>query len=280
LLSCLNNLFMYKVIITAGKKGSSLNLKELLHYRDLFLTLAYRDFKVRYAQTFLGLAWAIIQPLVTLLILVVVFGQVAKIDTKGVPYPIFVMTGMSLWTFFSYVMSQSGTSIIAAQSMIQKIYFPRLIIPFSKAIVGFIDFGITLLFLLGMIIYYQFLPSSNIVFFPIFIILTILSSMAVGVWLSTLTIRYRDFQHVVPFMVQLGLYVTPIAYPADLIPQKYQFVYYLNPMAGIVEGARWSMFATESINEYSYLSFMLVFVLLISGLWYFKKNEAVMADIV
>lgn len=275
---------MQKIVVDSNKKGISLNIKELMSYKDLFFVLAYRDYRIRYAQTLLGFLWAFLQPFATLIIFVVVFGKVAKIDTGTIPYPLFAITGMSAWTYFSFVMSQSGNSIITAQGMVQKIYFPRLIIPLSKAVVGLVDFGITFLFIIILMIYYHYPPSLNIVFLPVFILLAIISSLSVGIWLSALTVRYRDFQHIVPFLVQFGLYATPTGYPAELVtkslPTWASFIYFLNPMAGVVEGFRWSILGGTAPNYFSYISFIMIILLFISSLFYFRKIEKVMADIV
>src|SRR5690606_8647198 len=275
---------MSRLIVDAGKKGIQLNLRELYQYKDLFLILAYRDLRVRYAQTFLGLLWAILQPLATLIIFTVVFGRVAKVDTEGVPYPLFAVCGMAAWAYFAFVLNQSGNSIIGAQEMVKKIYFPRLVIPLSKALVGFVDFAIAFLFLLALLIVYGFMPSPNIVWLPIFIFLTILTGLSAGIWLSALTIRYRDFQHVVPFLVQFGLYATPIAYPSEMIagnlPALGTALYYMNPMAGVVEGFRWCIIGGQAPHYLSYISFGVMTILFVSGLFYFRKVERVMADIV
>ncbi|MFY0628620.1 MAG: ABC transporter permease [Reichenbachiella sp.] len=275
---------MEKTIINANQKGLNLGLKELIKYKDLFLILAYRDYRVRYAQTYLGFVWAFLQPALTLLIFTLVFGKAAKIDTGDIPYPVFAITGMSAWAYFSFVMSQAGNSIIGAQNMIKKIYFPRLVIPLGKGLVGLIDFGITFLFLGVIMIIYNFSPSYNIIFLPLFFIANIVSALAVGIWISALTVRYRDFTHIVPFMVQFGLYVTPIAYPAELlvkrVPEWISLVYFLNPVAGIVEGFRFCILGTPFTNWYSLISFGVMTLLFISGLFYFKKTEKVMADIV
>lgn len=271
-------------IIDANNKKLSLGLKELFQYKDLFWTLANRDYKVRYAQTFLGFGWAFLQPLITLVIFVLVFGKAAKVDTGDIPYPLFAMVGQSAWTYFAFVLAQSGNSIIGAQNMVKKIYFPRLIIPLSKAVVGFVDYVIALLMMVILMIYFQILPSINIVFLPIFILLTIVSSLAVGIWLSSLTIRYRDFKHIVPFMVQFGLYATPVGYPAELViqnaPKWVSYLYFLNPMAGIVQGYRFAILGSEPPGGLSYISFVVVVLLFVSSLFYFKRIERVMADIV
>lgn len=275
---------MAKVIVDANKGSFSLNLKELFSYRDLFLILAYRDLRVRYAQTFLGLAWAIVQPLITLMIFTLVFGRFVKVNTDGVPYPVFALCGMVSWTYFAFVMNQSGNSIIGAQEMVKKIYFPRLVIPLSKAVVGLVDLSIAFLLLIGLLIYYQVPVSVNVFWLPVFLALTILSGLAAGIWLSALSIRFRDFQHVIPFLVQVGLYATPIAYPEEVVIGTLSdfgvFLFYLNPLAGIVEGFRWSILDYGSLHSVSYISFGMVVVLFITGLFYFKKVERIMADIV
>jgi lipopolysaccharide transport system permease protein len=246
--------------------------------------LAYRDLRVRYAQTFLGLLWAVIQPLATIAIFTVVFGRAVKVDTGDIPYPLFAVCGMASWSYFGFVLSQSGNSVISSQEMIKKIYFPRLVIPLSKAIVGFVDFVVAFAFILAFMWFYGVAPSANIVFLPVFVVLTIVSALAVGIWLSALTIRYRDFQYIVPFLVQFGLYATPVGYPAALIvknlPEWGVMLFSLNPMAGIVEGFRWAILGGSPPGIYAYYSFAMVFALFGSGLYYFKKIERVMADIV
>ncbi|MBA3706913.1 MAG: ABC transporter permease [Bacteroidetes bacterium] len=268
-------------IIDAGKSRIVTDFKELYRYRDLFLTLSWRDFRVRYAQTTIGLLWALLQPLITLLVLSLVFGKFVGVETK-IPHLLFTVTGLSVWTYFSYVMTNSGNSIIASQGMVQKIYFPRLIIPLSKAVVGLIDFGISLLILIALLIYYGIMPTSHVWLAPLFILVGMIAALAAGIWLSALTVRYRDFQHVVPFIVQIGLYITPIAYPADFATQKLPkwaaTLYYLNPMAGVVQGFRWSLFGGTPPGDLFWISFVMVLILFISGLAYFRKIEDDMAD--
>lgn len=272
------------LVIDASRSSLSLGLRELRQYKDLFLVMAYRDLRVRYAQTFLGLVWAVIQPLSTLLIFSLLFGTAINIDTGGVPYPFFAMTGMALWTYFSFVMSNSGQSIIQSQNMIKKVYFPRLVIPLSKALVGLVDFVIVFVLLIVLAIYYQIDLSPNVVWVPVFILLNMICALAVGIWLSALTVRYRDFQHVVPFVVQFGLYATPVGFPAKLIadrlPEWAAAIYYLNPMAGIIEGFRWALIGGGAPGELSMISFGMVILLFIGGLIYFKRVEKVMPDLV
>jgi lipopolysaccharide transport system permease protein len=271
-------------IIDAKKRKLFPSFSELRNYKDLFLTLAWRDFRVRYAQTTIGFLWAFIQPLVTLIVLNVVFGQFADVNTGGVPHILFTITGLSVWTYFSYVLTNSGNSIIAAQGMIQKIYFPRLIVPLSKAVVGLIDFIITLLILIALMIYFQYPVSPNVIYAPLFIIVGMMAALAVGIWLSALTVRFRDFQHMVPFMVQIGLYATPVAYPAEIaserLPNWFMTIYYLNPMAGVVQGFRWSVLGGEFPGNMMFISFGVVLLLFVSSLMYFRSVEDKMADFV
>lgn len=271
---------MPTLIIDAERRGWRLNLRELVDYRELLFILAWRDFRVRYAQTLLGVVWGVVQPVVTLLILIVIFGRGLKVDSGPLPYSVFALAGLAAWSYFSYLLSNAGTSIVGAAHMVQKIYFPRLILPLSKAIVGFVEFGITFVFLVALMIYYRIPVSPHVAWSPLFLLLTVAAGMAAGLWLSALTIRYRDFQHIVPFMVRIGLYVTPIAYPASVVPEQYRTAYYLlNPMAGVVEGFRWSTVGGPPPDFWAWVSFLVLFVLLVSGLFYFKRVERVMADI-
>jgi lipopolysaccharide transport system permease protein len=274
---------MSEKIIVSNKRQLFPDFSEVFRYKDLFFTLAWRDFRVRYAQTTIGLLWALLQPLITLLILSLVFGTFIAVKTP-VPHLLFTLAGMSIWTYFSYVMTNAGSSIISSQNMIKKIYFPRIIIPFSKALVGLIDYGITLIMLITLMLYYGIAPSANVLFAPLFLILGILAALGAGIWLSALTVRYRDFQHVVPFIVQIGLYLTPIAYPAEYatshLPKWAATLYYLNPMAGIVQGFRWSLFGGEAPNEFLLITIITVIVLFVSSLLFFKRIEDEMADLV
>ena len=270
-------------VIDASKSSLFPDLKELRAYKDLFWTLAWRDFRVRYAQTTLGLLWALLQPLITLAILSLVFGKFVGVKTE-VPSLVFTMTGMTLWTYFSFVLTNSGNSIIANQGMVKKIYFPRIIIPLSKAAVGLIDLVIAFGILCALLIYYGVGLSGNVIFAPIFIVIAMIAALSVGIWLSALTVRFRDFQHIVPFIVQLGLYITPIAYPAKFasqhLPEWALTIYYLNPMTGVIQGFRWALFGGDFPGVLSLISFGGIILLFISGLIYFRKVESKMADFV
>jgi lipopolysaccharide transport system permease protein len=274
---------MSKLIIDANKKSIVPNIKELIRYRDLFLTLSWRDFKVRYAQTTIGLVWAILQPVVTIAIMSIVFGRFVGVETP-VPHLLYTVSGMAIWTYFSYVLTNSGNSIISAQGMVKKIYFPRLIIPLSKAVVGLIDLTIVIFILIFLMIYYGVTPTANVWLAPVFIFIAMLFSLGAGIWLSALTVRFRDFQHVLPFIVQIGMYVTPIAYPAEFavqsLPDWAATIYFLNPMAGIIQGFRWALFGGMAPDMYFWISISMVIVLFVSSLFYFRKVEDEMADYV
>ena len=270
---------MQQTIIKPQHNPFKLNFKELYQYRELLWTLTYRDIRIKYAQTALGLAWAVLNPMLTVAILSFIFGVIAKVDTGDVPHIIYTLAGMCGWTYFQAVMTSAGESIIGAQGMVKKIYFPRLVIPLSKAITAFIDLAVVLACMGGLMLIYQFPPSSNIVFLPFFILIAIIAGLAGGIWMSALTIRYRDFKHITPMILRLGMYATPIAFPASMVPEKYLLIYYLNPMAGVVEGVRWSIIGGPPPNQFVYLSFALITLFLIAGLLYFNKIERIMADI-
>ncbi len=274
-----------QLIIEPRRSLLQMDWRELYAYRELLFTLTYRDLRVRYAQTAIGVLWAVLNPLFTLLILAFVFGVVARVDTgmmsDGTPIPslLFTCAGMAGWTYFATLLSDAGSSIIGAQGMVKKIYFPRLIIPLSKALTSFIDFAIVLVFMVLMMLYYGIAPTANLLYFPLFFLVAVLSGLAGGIWMSALTIRFRDFQHITPLMLRLGMYATPIAYPTSAVPEQYRVLFYCNPMSGVVEGMRWSLLGGEPINPYSYISFGVIAVLFVLGLLYFKKVERVMADI-
>lgn len=274
----------YTLRVQADDSSFKLNIKELLLYKDLFFVLAYRDLRIRYAQTFIGLLWAFIQPAFTLLIVSVVFGKFVRVDTGTIPHPLFAVSGIAVWTYFSFVLSQAGNSLIGAQEMLKKIYFPRLVIPFSKAVVGLVDFAVALVIMTIMFFYYGYVPSSNILFLPLILLLVIMVSLAAGIWLSALSIRYRDFQYIIPFLVQFGLYITPVAYPITVVsnnlPDWATLIYYLNPMAGLIEGFRWCLFGGAFPSTVLLLSIVSVIILFITSIYYFRKTEKIMADII
>ncbi|MCB0763117.1 MAG: ABC transporter permease [Flavobacteriales bacterium] len=260
------------------------DIRELASYRDLFLTLALRDIRVRYAQTVLGLSWAFFQPLATLGIMILIFGRAVKVDTAGVPYPMFAITGISAWAYFAFVLKESGSSIISAQEVVRKIYFPRLIIPLSKAAVGLVDLFVALLVLGVIFVIYGITPSARFPLAFAYLAGIMVAAVGVGIWISALTIRFRDLQHVVPFLIQFGVFISPVAYPAEVVasnlPRYAQVLYYLNPMAGLIEGYRWSLIGVGDPGGLCYLSIASAAVLLVTGLVYFRSIERVVADLV
>jgi lipopolysaccharide transport system permease protein len=260
------------------------DLRELFAHRDLFLTLAIRDLKVRYAQTVLGLAWAVVQPLATLIIMTLIFGRAVRVDTGGTPYPLFAIVGISAWGYFAFVIKESGGSIIGAQEIVRKIYFPRLIIPLSKAAVGLMDLLVALVMMVCLFLWYGIAPGTHAVAAPLYLLLIIVFALGIGIWISALTIRFRDLQHVVPFMIQFGLFVTPVAYPSSAItaslPHWAQVLYFLNPMAGVVEGWRWSILGVGDPGGLGWLSLASGGILFFSSFIYFRSMERVVADLV
>lgn len=273
-----------KIVVDAKAWRSLPNIRELIDHRDLFLTLAYRDIRVRYAQTLLGLLWALVQPLATLIILTLVFGRAVKVDTGNIPYPLFAVTGVSAWTYFSFVLKESGSSIIGAQEVVRKIYFPRLIIPLSKAAVGLMDLVVALVLMAALFVYYGQTPHWGMALALVYLLGIIIASLGVGLWVSALTIRFRDLQHVVPFAIQFGLFVTPVAYPAasvtSTLPYWAQVLYFINPMAGLVEAYRWALLGIGDPGGLCYISFFVTFILFVTGVLYFRRMERTVADMI
>jgi lipopolysaccharide transport system permease protein len=255
-------------------------IKECWQYRDLLRMLSYRDIRVRYAQTVLGLAWAIINPLVSVLLLYFVFGVVIKVDSQGVPPLLFSMAGICSWNYFSRVVGEAGISVIGAQSLVKKVYFPRLIIPLSKSIAALIDLFIVLLILGGMMVFYRIpLHWQALMVIP-FTFLAILAGIAFGVWVAALTIRFRDFTHILPLILRIGMFLSPIAYGASLVPHSYRWAFNLNPLTGIIEGYRWALFNTSLDIGSVWASVVVIFMVLVAGIWYFLRMDQYIADII
>lgn len=256
--------------------------QDLWRYRELFYFLAWRDILVRYKQTVVGVAWAVIRPLLTMLILTFVFGRLAKMDAGGVPYPILVMCGMLPWQFFSTAMSESGQSLVRNSGMVSKVYFPRLIIPVSSVITSLVDFLISAVILVCVMIYYQYVPGWEVIVLPAFVALAFAAAFGVGVWVSALMVRYRDFRFIVPFVVQFGLYISPVGFQSGVVPEQWRWVYSINPMVGVIDGFRWAVLGGEHAIYWPGLlmSVVLVIVLIYSGIWFFRKTEKTFADII
>lgn len=255
-------------------------IKETFQYYDLLHMLTYRDIRVRYAQTFFGMAWAIINPVVSVLLLYFVFGIVIKVDTGGIPPLLYTMTGICSWNYFARVVGEAGSSIIGAQSLVKKVYFPRILIPLAKAISAILDLIIVLILLLIMLMVYQVSFRWQMLMIIPLSIMTVFSGIAFGVWVASLTIRFRDFSHIIPLVLRIGMFLSPIAYGAALVPAEYRWAFNLNPLAGIIEGFRWALLGTD-FNSMSLLSSSLVICLvLIGGVWYFLRLDKYIADIV
>ena len=270
-----------ELVIEAGRTEKQY-WKDLWRYRELFYFLAWRDILVRYKQTAIGIAWALIRPFLTMVVFTVVFGQLAKLPSQGVPYPILVFAGLLPWQFFSNALSECSSSLIGNANLISKVYFPRLIVPTSAVIVSFVDFLISGMILLGLMIWYNFVPDWRILTLPIFILISCAASMGVGLWLAALTVQYRDFRFIVPFIIQFGLYISPVGFSSSIVPEQWRLLYSLNPMVGVIDGFRWAILggaATIYLPGF-FLSLTLVSLLLWSGIWYFRKMERTFADVI
>ena len=270
-----------KLIIEAGKTEGRY-WKDIWQYRELFYFLSWRDILVRYKQTVIGIAWAVIRPLLTMIILTIIFGKIAKLPSEGVPYPILVFAAMLPWQFFSNALSEAGNSLIGNANLISKIYFPRLIIPTSAVVTSFIDFLISGIILAGLMVWYQFVPGWRILSLPIFIIIAFAAAMGAGLWLTALNVKYRDFRYVIPFIVQVGLYISPVGFSSSIVPDKWRLLYSINPMVGVIDGFRWALLGGKSAIYWPgfLLSIAVVGIVLVTGIIYFRKTEKTFADII
>ena len=259
----------------------SLKLHELWEFRELLYFLAWRDIKVRYKQTALGVAWAIIQPFFTMVIFSIFFGKLGRIPSDGVPYPIFAFAALVPWTFFAHGLNQCSNSLVSGAQLIKKVYFPRLIVPIAAVLSGVVDFILAFIVLLGMMLYYGLVPTANVVWLPAFLLLALITSLGVGLWLSTLNVEYRDVRHSVPFITQFWLFATPIAYPSSLLSEPWRTLYGINPMVGVVEGFRWALLSTNTRpGPMIIVSSLMALFILVSGAFYFRRMEKTFADVV
>jgi lipopolysaccharide transport system permease protein len=258
-----------------------LRLKELWDYRELLYFLVWRDVKVRYKQTAIGAVWAILQPLLTMVIFTVVFARFAKMPSDGLPYPIFVYSALLPWTYFARALNQSTVSVVGNANLITKVYFPRLLLPVSATLSGLIDFGISFVFLLGMMVWYGIMPGWGMLFLPCFILLAMLSALSVSLWLSVVNVRYRDVGQALPFLIQLWLFASPVAYPLSVVPEKWRILFSLNPMTGVIEGFRWDLLGRATPDLVPIIiSVTVVLAVLFGGLFFFKRMEETFADVV
>lgn len=267
------------LIIEAGKSEKHY-IKDLWRYRELFYFLSWRDILVRYKQTVIGIAWSIIRPVLTMIVFTIVFGRLANLPSTDAPYPILVFTALLPWQFFSNALADSSNSLIANANMVSKIYFPKIIMPASSIIVAFVDFIISFVLLGIVMAWYRYVPSWKIIFMPLFLLLAIILSLGVGFLLSALNVKYRDFRYIVPFIIQFGLYVSPVGFSSDIVPARWRLLYSINPMVGVIDGFRWSIIG-KGINFYMtgfIISIVLTIVLFIVGIFYFRKTEKTFAD--
>ncbi|MDH3976578.1 MAG: ABC transporter permease [Deltaproteobacteria bacterium] len=271
-----------KTLVVEAGKTESHYWKDIWRYRELFYFLAWRDILVRYKQTVIGIAWALIRPFLIMIIFTVIFGKLAKLPSEGVPYPVLVFAAMLPWQFFANALSEASNSLIGNANLIAKIYFPRLIIPASSIITSFVDFLISGVILVGLMLWYQFIPDWRILTLPLFIGIAFAAAMGAGLWLTALNVKYRDFRYIVPFIVQFGLYVSPVGFSSSVVPEEWRLIYALNPMVGVIDGFRWAIIGEKS-NIFLpgfILSLGIVLSLLISGIWYFRKTEKTFADVI
>ncbi|HQR34183.1 MAG TPA: ABC transporter permease [Blastocatellia bacterium] len=272
----------FDLYIEAGRTEKNY-WRDLWRYRELFYFLAWRDILVRYKQTVIGIAWALIRPFLTMLVFTFVFNKVAKLSAPGaVPYPLLVFAAMLPWQFFSTALSESSNSLISNANLISKVYFPRLIVPAGSVITSFVDFLIMLALMAGMMLWYGFLPDWRLIALPLFIALAFAGAFGAGLWLCALNVKYRDFRYIVPFIVQFGLYVSPVGFSSAVIPERWQLLYALNPMVGVIDGFRWAMLKGQSPLVMTTLlaSILIIAVLCVSGTWYFRRVEKTFADVI
>jgi lipopolysaccharide transport system permease protein len=268
------------VHIEPSRGWVALELRELWKYREMIYFLTWRDVKVRYKQTVLGATWAIIQPVFNMVIFSIIFGKLAQLDSEGIPYPIFNYAALLPWSYFSQSLSQSSNSIVGSAHLITKVYFPRLIIPLTSVVSGLVDFGISFLVIIVLMIYYQVLPTVGIILLPLFLLLSASTALGVGLWLSALNVQYRDVRYVVPFLLQFWLFATPVVYSSTLLDEPWRTLYGLNPMVGVVEGFRWALLGTDPPKMMILISAIVSILLVISGIYYFRRMEKYFADLV
>jgi lipopolysaccharide transport system permease protein len=268
-------------IIEHSRGWTALHLKEIWDYRELLFFLTWRDIKVRYKQTVIGAAWAIIQPVFSMVVFSIFFGRLAKVPSDGVPYPLFTFTALLPWQLFAFALTQSSNSVVSSENLITKVYFPRLVVPISSVLAGLLDFGIAFLILVLMMIYYGVRPTWAMAAVPLLVLLAIATALAAGLWLSALNVRYRDVRHTLTFLTQIWLFVTPVAYPVSLVPAKWRPLFALNPMTGVVEGFRWALLGkTHPSLLLLLVSISVVALMIFGGLEYFRRMEKTFADIV
>ncbi len=264
---------------------AALNLRDLWEYRELIYFLTWRDLKVRYKQTLLGFTWVVLQPVINMVVFTVLFGELLSVPTGGIPYPIFSFAALLPWTYFAGSLTRSSTTLVGSANLISKVYFPRMVIPISGVLSGFVDFAISFLILIAMMLFYKIIPTWNLLVLPLFLILAMLTALGFGLWLSALNVRFRDINHLVPFIIEIWKYATPVIYGSTLIPEKYRFLLGLNPLTGVVEGFRWAILGEKYAQTFEpgslfAVSIGIIFIVLISGIVFFRNTERTFADII
>lgn len=274
--------FNQNVIIIEAGRTERHYWHDLWRYRELFFFLAWRDILVRYKQTVIGILWALGRPLITMLVFTLVFSKLAKLPSEGVPYPILIFAALLPWQFFSGAFSGAGESLVSNAGMISKVYFPRMVVPASAVVVSFVDFLISGVILVGLMIWYGFAPNLHMLALPLFIIVAFAAAMGAGLWIAALNVKYRDFRIIVPFVVQFGLYISPVGFSSTIVPEQWRLLYSLNPMVGVIDGFRWAILGgnTQLYWPGFLLSLFLVLVILITGIVYFRKTEKTFADVI
>ena len=269
------------ILIKPSRGWVSLKLRELWEYRELLYFLTWRDIKVRYKQTVLGAAWAIIQPFFIMVVFSLFFGRLAKMPSDGIPYPIFAYAALVPWTFFANGLTQSSNSLVGSANLIKKVYFPRLTMPIAAVLSGVVDFILAFVVLLGMMLYYGILPTINVLWLPLLLLLALVTSLGVGLWLTAMNVQFRDVRYTVPFLTQFWLFATPIAYPSSLLSEPWRTLYGINPMVGVVEGFRWALLGTDTApGTMIAVSALVAVVMLVGGAFYFRRLEKTFADVV
>ena len=270
------------VTIQPVKGLVGLNLKEIWHYRELIYFLSWRDLKVRYKQSVLGILWAILQPMMSMVVFTIFFGNLAKVPSDGIPYPIFSYAALVPWTFFSSALNVSARSMLANGGMISKIYFPRIIVPMASILANFVDFLIAFVILVAMMFFYHIIPTLNMLWLPLFLLLSVITAMGVGLWLSALVVMYRDFGYLLGYISTFWQYISPVIYSSSLVPAKWRLLFSLNPMTGVIEGFRWALLGTVRVVSplMFAISGSIAFIIFVSGLFYFRRMERIFADMI
>lgn len=275
----MSEIYMHELVIEPGRMERQY-WRDLWRYKELFYFLAWRDILIRYKQTLAGVGWAVVRPLLTMVVLTVVFGKLAAMPSGGVPYPILVFCGMLPWQFFATAVSECGTSLVSNAALVSKVYFPRMTIPASSVIAGLVDLLISFGLMVVVMIWYQYLPGPRVFLLPVFVLIAFCAAFGLGLWISALMVKYRDFRFIIPFFVQFGLYISPVGFTSAVVPQQWRLVYSLNPMVGVIDGFRWAIVGGPAYWPGFALSVAIVGLLLLTGVWHFRRTERTFADVI